>query len=281
MVGRKNDKQILMNFRKNYGVIEGRSPRDWVAGDIPYEIKNETGDWTPYLPPEEWQRFDLVDTMACVSFSLLNCIETQEKFLTGQQVNYSDRFIAMMSGTTRQGNRLQTVADTVRKYGLVREESWPTPINVTWESYYAVPDPKKMAELLAEGARWKARFDLAYGWVTTLTKEELAKHLKQCALQVVKPGHAIEGFKQVNDTHHYFDTYNPFKKTIRTSGLIDVLKPVLTLKEMPNQTKVVLSSDGRTVYKAVPIATSWEDFKKQASVEGIEIPTPIPPASTL
>lgn len=48
-----------------------------------------------------------------------------------------------------------------------------------------------------------------------------------------------------------------------------------------NQTKVVLSKDGHTVYKAVPVATSWDEFKRQSEVEGIEIPPVIPSASTL
>src|SRR6185503_14551846 len=138
---------------KNFGVIEGRRARDFVGGVLPYEVRNQSGNWTAWLPPGEWQK-QLVDTMACVTFSLLNCIETQEYFLTGKQINYSDRWIAMMSGTTPQGNYLGTVADTVRKYGLVKEESWPTPPNYTWASYYELPPQAKMAELKAEGVEW-------------------------------------------------------------------------------------------------------------------------------
>lgn len=48
-----------------------------------------------------------------------------------------------------------------------------------------------------------------------------------------------------------------------------------------NQAKVVLSKDGKTVYVATPIATDWPNFVKQASVEGIDVPNPIPPASSL
>ena len=48
-----------------------------------------------------------------------------------------------------------------------------------------------------------------------------------------------------------------------------------------NQTQVVLSKDGKTVWLAVPIATDWDNFVKQANVEGITIPNPIPPSSSL
>lgn len=219
-------------FTKNYGVIEGRRPRDFVAGALSYEVLNSTGDWSQYLPPGEWQRNNFVDTMACVTFSLLNCIETQEKFLTGSQTNYSDRWIAMMSGTTKQGNYLSVVADTVRKYGLVKEESWPSPENYSWDSYYQVPDPQKMAELKAEGQEWLKRRGLDYEFIPVITKENMEKYLKHSPLQIVKPGHAIEGFDQITSTTHYFDTYNPFKKTIRTSGLTDVMRPILTVKQM-------------------------------------------------
>jgi hypothetical protein len=48
-----------------------------------------------------------------------------------------------------------------------------------------------------------------------------------------------------------------------------------------NQTKIVLGKDGKTVYKATPVATTFDDMVKQAAVEGIDVPNPIPPASSL
>ena len=94
----------------NRGVLLGQRDTDWVAGVIPFEEINPSGNWTPHLPPGEWQTNHVVDTMACVTFSALNSIETQIKFLTGQSINYSDRFTAKMSGTTPQGNWLYKVA---------------------------------------------------------------------------------------------------------------------------------------------------------------------------
>src|SRR4051812_22652704 len=122
----------------NHGLLEiGRRPRDFVGADLPFEVRLPSGNWQAYLPVGELQReiagLPIVETMACVSFSLTNAIETQEKFLTGKEVNYSDRWLATMSGTTIHGNSLQIVADTVRKYGLVKESSWPKPKpNYTW-----------------------------------------------------------------------------------------------------------------------------------------------------
>ena len=219
----------------NYGVLLGKQNTDYVAGTLPYQELNPTGNWKNYLPPGEWQKPGLVDTMAFVTFSLINAIETQEKFLTGVQANYSDRWIAMMSETTEQGNWLYKVADTVRKYGLVKEESWPTPPNPTWDTYYAKPDAQKQALLEAEGEEWLKTHTLQYEWLTT-SLEDIQKHLKHTPLQVVIPGHAIEGFHEIGDTTHYFDSYSPFEKSTWRGNLVDVLKPLLTIKEM-NQFK--------------------------------------------
>lgn len=216
---------------KNFGVLPGRRPTDFVAGTLPYEVRNQSGNWDSFVPLGEWQRNNFVDTMACVTFSLLNCIETQEFYLTGQRINYSDRWIAMMSGTTPQGNYLYAVADAVRKYGLVKEESWPAPANYTWDSYYAHPDAQKQAQLEAEGQEWLKTHNFAYEWLTT-NLDDILKHLKQCPLQIVKPGHAIEGFYQVQQVTNYFDSYDPFKKQLQRSELTDVLKPLLTINNM-------------------------------------------------
>lgn len=123
----------------NYGLLTGKRQNDYLGGTLPYEVRNESGDWTAYLPLGEWQANSHVDTMACVTFSALNSIETQYKFLTGQDRNFSDRFTARMSGTTSQGNWLFRVADSIRRDGLVDEAAWPSPADFTWDSYYATP----------------------------------------------------------------------------------------------------------------------------------------------
>jgi murein DD-endopeptidase MepM/ murein hydrolase activator NlpD len=80
-------------------------------------------------------------------------------------------------------------------------------------------------------------------------------------------------------SHLHEDMWPKGKVTLNFS---DTMNPHEYYKgEEMNQTKVVLGKDGKTVYKAVPIATDFESFKKQAGVEGIEIPNPIPPASSL
>ena len=110
---------------KNYGVILGESSADtYVGGTIPYEIRNESGDWTPYLPVGEKQA-GKEDWMDCVIRSHTNSIEIQEKFLTGQESNYCDREVTKGSGTTRRGNTLDKVAEYVRTTGLAQQIIYP------------------------------------------------------------------------------------------------------------------------------------------------------------
>src|SRR5688572_17774217 len=105
---------------KNLGVLVGIRETDYVAGTIPYEVRVPLGDWRPYVPKEERQYSDNVETNGCVSFSMNNLLEMQHKQQTGQEVNFSDRALAKMSGTNPdQGNYLYKVADEVRNSGLL------------------------------------------------------------------------------------------------------------------------------------------------------------------
>jgi hypothetical protein len=85
--------------------------------------------------------------------------------------------------------------------------------------------------------------------------------------------------------HHVHVTLRPYPLNTGNGfgGAVDPAPYLAPITERPqmNQTKVVLSKDGKTVYLATPVAMDFDNFKRQAGVEGIEIPTPIPPASSL
>jgi len=113
---------------KNYGLrIEAEARvKDWIFGGIsaiePVNLVEK--GWSDYLPVKEVQRNKFFDSMACVTFSALNCLEILHKRLYEIEVNWSDRWMARVSGTTTKGNYLSTVADTIRKKGLILEEFW-------------------------------------------------------------------------------------------------------------------------------------------------------------
>ena len=223
----------MKNKFKNYGVLLGDHINTYRAGAVkgvlPFEERNPSGDWESVLPAEETQFNDEGDSMSCVTFAELNGVETQEKAQTGTYVEYSDRWIAKMSETTPEGNYLWKVAEAIRKYGLVKEESYPRPqTKWTWGEYHKeIPEPL-LVQLKAEGQEWLKKWDVKYESID-FNKTSLMKHLKMTPLTVVIPGHAILNFRTTAQVVHYFDTYPPHKKT--TSSVIQAMKIVLYKKE--------------------------------------------------
>lgn len=227
---------------------------DFVAGaanGLPITEINSTGDWRPYLPAAERQRFRLFDTMACVSFSALNCIEAQINFLfpnlpakhrdfliqSGYIVNgkmeTSDRFTAKESGTTPAGNYLFNVANSVRNDGLVPESTWPASDDFVWEQYYAVIPPT----IVQAGKRFTEYFDIAYEWVLLGHTDThvldrpawLKAQLKHAPIQLAshltssfgggdaqgttcEPVHHAYTLSAVDDYYRLFDHYDPYVK---------------------------------------------------------------------
>lgn len=228
----------------NHGVILGQRDTDWQAGEftfITYEVRNESGDWRPYLPTKEIQ-YGKEDSLSCVSFSAINAIEMQEKFLTGNETNYSDRWIAKRSGTTTSGNYLYKVADTIRKEGLVLETDYPTPPNYTFAEYHADIPQDKLNALTAKGQEWLKKWDFRYEFVPA-TKDQMLLHIKQAPLQIVVPGHAIVNFLCEQDVVNYFDTYNPHEKKTPYANVQAAMKPLLTQKTMAK--KFIINDGGK------------------------------------
>lgn len=236
---------------ENHGVRYGQRPTDYVAGAftfISYEVRNPSGDWRAYLPVKEIQ-YGKEDSMSCVSYSALSGIEAQEKFQTGKETNYSDRWVAKRSGTTIEGNWLYKVGDAVRNDGLVKETSYPTPPNYTFAQYHAdIPEPL-LSQLKAEGQEWKQKWDVKTEFVPA-TKAEMLKHLKHAPLQIVIPGHAILNFLCEADVVNFFDTYQPHEKKTPYANVQAAYKYVLTPKNM-DKPKYVIINDGGKIYIVV------------------------------
>lgn len=114
-------KEITM--QNPYGLI----PRDPLPGQAVYNRIFSGGgqvgaskDWRDLLPPRERQ----YNIPFCVSFSRTNCAEAKGRE-AGIDVNLSDRELGVISGTTKQGNYLDVVADTLRKVGVTTEVDVP------------------------------------------------------------------------------------------------------------------------------------------------------------
>lgn len=248
------------------GFLEGIKPTDYIAGQasgITYEERLGDGQWDLLIPSDERQYKKGLDVYGCVSFSNLNVIETQIKLLTGKTVNYSDRFLAKMSETTKDGNYAWKVADTVRKIGLVEESEWGWDEDiVTWDTYYTkIPD-----KIVEKGKEFLDEYDVQFEWVTvqnpfggspTFADPETIKyHLKHAPLQIGVPicspwnisevnagceltrsQHAIMLYGY-NDEERYYkvlDHYEPFQKKLSYDYPIPwVFKQIITQKSNKN-----------------------------------------------
>lgn len=213
-----------LNPGKNTGFIPTLPTlTDWKAGGetgSKVGSLNDAGDWRSYESPGEWQKLMGVsinggngfETDACVTFSALDTLETLGNFnikngnLAAEDVqwlkdngycnpdgtlNFSDRFIAKLSGTTTDGNDMGTVWSTIRHKGLIPEALWPFPVEQikadpahAWDIYYAQV-PQNLIDL---GAAFAARFDVTYEWVAypggSLTADGFHEQLKKGPIQI-------------------------------------------------------------------------------------------------
>jgi len=263
---------------KNSGVLIRVKPTDFRVGaesGIIFESRTD-GDWSLYKPTDELQYNKYFDSMACVTFSALNIIEFQvnwmimtnkipeEKVLRMKELGYidengrfncSDRFTAYMSGTTKNGNYLDAVWDSICKHGLLPEKDWKFEGDFDWDKYYEDPgqERKDKAKLILE------ILEIKYEWVLTgagtlsqIQLEILAEHSKQAPLQIAAPvcpgwnsntvilpcgktqsEHAT-AIHKIGENIHDYDHYVPFEKVLSKYYYIPyVMKGVVTLKKEP------------------------------------------------
>lgn len=151
-----------------YGYIPDQiTPDNWVAGvnsKIAAEPVNPTGDWTPFVPDFDPQSKNGVETFSCTSYGTVHMIEMLEFFLTGAKSNYAERFPAILSGTTKQGNSEQTVCETIRTKGLIPADMLPFSDDITsWEQYM---NPNAITPaMLSAGQAWLAKWQFNHHWL--------------------------------------------------------------------------------------------------------------------
>lgn len=186
---RRKPRQRAVKFN-NFNIEKQRadeSPEDWVFGALsqPGIVSIPLSERLKWLPQGELQYTQYSDFSDCASRSPVNHLEAQFNYayalniLTPENkrwleengyvdngtITFSDRFIAILSGTTRQGNSLKAPIETIRKSGLVPKKKLPKRDDMTWEQYYWKGDiTPSLVELGKEFAR---RFTINYEAVNT------------------------------------------------------------------------------------------------------------------
>lgn len=235
----------------NTGLIPDLTPNVWIGGSIPYVVNNESADWRPYVANYELQR-DPLETMACVTFSLLNNLEIQHKF-RGVDINLADRFTAKVSDTQMNGNTFENVADSCRAsssrcVGVVKEPIWPNNKYKTWAEYYAnIPQ-----EVLQKALKVDFNYEIiprSTDWANTLRY-----NLKQCPLWITWPANPYHAMtvlfvKPDNINAVALDHYDQQIKTIKVSDIAIAARVVLN--KLINEETMQLIKDNGVVYLQV------------------------------
>lgn len=158
---------------------EHSSPKDYIRGitsilcitDIPEEER------ATYLPQGENQNFGS-EKSDCITRAFLNVLETKfswlltnkkitqdneswlndSGYIDNGKVTFSDRYIAIKSGTTADGNSMKKVVDTIRTTGLIPKKLFPQVDS--FKEYYDTTKITPEMETLAQG--FKDRFTLNY-----------------------------------------------------------------------------------------------------------------------
>jgi len=216
---------------KEFGLLiekQGCS-KDWVGGGysaISEDVLVRDGQWGDFIPVYEAQRNKYFDTMSCVTYSALNCLEMLHKNLYGEEINWSDRFIAKASDTTKSGNYLRKVAETIRLKGLILEKYWSFEDYKSWEEYMAdIPEA-----LFDYGEEFLQHYSVKWEWVYTREITELKNILRYAPLQVTvyaweKPVNSIYERTDKKQNHavalygykdgEYWLIYDHYSKTIK------------------------------------------------------------------
>ena len=176
-----------------------QSNADWKFGSIPsclaFIPEEQRFD---YLPKGELQK-GVEDFMDCASRGPLNILETKFTYLirnkklsfqnemwlkemgytTNNGVEFSDAFVAINSGTTREGNSLKAPLEAIRKQGLIPKSLLPAKLDMTWEVYH---NPERITSFMQKlGMEFTQRFYINYEKVY---EKDYTKLLRQDMLDV-------------------------------------------------------------------------------------------------
>lgn len=166
----------------NFDLAKERREQDgteWVFGALsqPGVVSIPLNEREAYLPIGELQFDSFVDFNDCASRSPVNHLEAlftyhythamkpankkwmeDEGYVVDSKVTFSDRFIAVLSGTTKQGNSLKAPVQAIHSFGLIPKSLLPKIDTLTWDEYYA-SIPQNLKDL---GQEFLKHFSINY-----------------------------------------------------------------------------------------------------------------------
>lgn len=213
------DKVIHARPRVNSGVIlEPVKDTDYImggfspfAGLYPVIFPNGHGWLTIQRPEEKQYNSRGFDSYSCVTFASLKALSYYFKVKFGMDMDFSERFTAVMSGTVPgQGNSVRNVLESIRKDGFVLESDYPSMSEDMTQAEWFAPIPQSIKDIGKKNMeRW------AIHWEALSSSQDVPHDLIKEALKhapVIVTGFAWasyygEGiFKDYNNqANHCFD----------------------------------------------------------------------------
>lgn len=157
------------------------TPDDLISAAANLPITNPSGKWMQYRSGNEDQRDAYLETDNCTGFSYTNAVEdlmnkdiAEGKYGVGAMqflhdndyfneqglVEFSERALGAMAGTTSQGNDFGHVSAAAESQGLIPNSKWTWDYNKqkTYAEYYQMPP----AELLVLAKEFLKHFSLTH-----------------------------------------------------------------------------------------------------------------------
>lgn len=187
---------------KNYGYIPDKIEDHhylFGSGQLGGQILQLTGQWDAFLPADEFQYRNGLETYNCTGFGTNHATATLFKRLFSNDFNKSERFIGIVAGTSGSGNSPHTVAEAIRINGFIEEFSLPfSPDIQTLEEYYAPKPPTP--SLTQEGLQWLQQYTFGHDWVfSDNTDPARNRELMKKALQYSPLGVSVFAWQQNSD----------------------------------------------------------------------------------
>lgn len=161
-------------------IIELDPERDHVFGALSQPcVMSVPEDLRETVLPVGETQFGVEDFMDCATRAPLNILETKftywyktgmkeenrswlelHGYIQNGHVTFSDRFIAILSGTTKQGNSLKAPLQAIHEFGLIPKTLLPKGSTMTFAQYH---DNSMITQAMKDmGSEFKRRFPIEY-----------------------------------------------------------------------------------------------------------------------
>ncbi len=238
----KHNKLIQYGFDIDKVFIEEEA---YILGSLPQQIIQEDGQWDEFLPIYESQA-DKYETWGCTVWGSENQIETYEKYITGKESNYDERFIYLLSNVEIGGANPQNAYEAIRHNGLIENESMPNSFKEFIDKSYLTDERFEKAK------EWLNKWIFKHEWIKSPTKQDIKENLKYSPITIAvtawfeenglyvdrgqKNTHWVVCYGYIEDERgivlKIFDSYDKSHKLIHPDHNISIAKRILLLRKL-------------------------------------------------